>query len=195
MALFSVQFSALFFLFLVSILIWTLTECFTAYFKYFCNFSIKSIRIWHFYSKFSTPAIFLDEMEPMFVIHNISKATDDNIIQFGDDVNIYPVCLSREIIIWGNCLNWLEKAIVSDYIFCQFLVSWFGNSLMATECMSGRARLEITVHTTIRVSATSVFVSRVNCVHLLNSPGLHLSVFGTETLSSDKRSIDISGTL
>ena len=27
----------------------------------------------------------------MFVIHNISIATDDDVIQFGDDVNIYPV--------------------------------------------------------------------------------------------------------
>ena len=57
------------------------------------------------------------------MIHNISIATDDDIIQFGDDVNIYPVYLSREIIMWGNCLNLLERTIVSDYIFCQFLVS------------------------------------------------------------------------
>ena len=48
---------------------------------------------------FSTPAIFFEEMEPMFVIHNISIATDDDIIQFGDDVIIYPVYLSRAIII------------------------------------------------------------------------------------------------
>ena len=53
------------------------------------------------------------------MIHNISIATDDDIIQFGDDVNIYPVFLSRAIIICGNCLNWL----VSDHIFCQFFVS------------------------------------------------------------------------
>ena len=57
------------------------------------------------------------------MIHNISIATDDDIIQFGDDVNIYPVYLSRATIIWGNCLNWLEKTIVLDHIFCQFLVS------------------------------------------------------------------------
>ena len=53
------------------------------------------------------------------MIHNISIATDDGIIQFGNDVNIYTVYLSRAIIIWGNCLNWLEKTIVSDHIFCQ----------------------------------------------------------------------------
>ena len=57
------------------------------------------------------------------MIHIISIATDDDIIQFGDDVNIYPVHLYRPIIIWGNFLNWLEKTIVSDQIFCQFLVS------------------------------------------------------------------------
>ena len=59
----------------------------------------------------------------MFVIHNISIATDDDIIQFGDDVNIYPVHYSRAIMIWENCLNWLENTIVSDHIFCQFLVN------------------------------------------------------------------------
>ena len=57
------------------------------------------------------------------MIHNISLATDDVIIQFGDDINIYPVYLSTAIINCGNCLNWLEKTIVSDHIFCQFLVS------------------------------------------------------------------------
>ena len=57
------------------------------------------------------------------MIHNISIATDYDIIQFGDDINIYPVYLSRAIIICGSCLNWLEKTIVSDRIFCQFLVS------------------------------------------------------------------------
>ena len=46
------------------------------------------------------------------MIHNMSIATDDDIIQFGDDVNIYLVYLSKAIIMWGNCLNWLEKTIV-----------------------------------------------------------------------------------
>ena len=57
------------------------------------------------------------------MIHNISIATDDDIIQFGDDVNIYPVYLSRVIITWVNCLNWQEQTFVSDHIFCQFLTS------------------------------------------------------------------------
>ena len=51
------------------------------------------------------------------MIHNISTATDDDIIQFVDDVNIYPVYLSRAIIICLNYLNWLEKTIVLDHIF------------------------------------------------------------------------------
>ena len=61
-----------------------------------------------------------EEMEPMFLIHNISIATDNYIIQFGDDVNKYPEYLSscRAIIIFGNGLNLLEKTIVS---LCQFL--------------------------------------------------------------------------
>ena len=56
-------------------------------------------------------------MKPMFVILNISIATDDDIIQLDDDVNIYPVYLSRAIIIWGKYLNWL----VSDHIFVNFV--------------------------------------------------------------------------
>ena len=55
------------------------------------------------------------------MIHNISIATDYDIIQFGDDVNIYLVYISRGIIIWGNRINLLEKTIVSDYIFVIFL--------------------------------------------------------------------------
>ena len=46
------------------------------------------------------------------MIHNISITIDDDIIQCGDDENIYPVFLSRASIILGNCLNWLEKTIV-----------------------------------------------------------------------------------
>ena len=57
------------------------------------------------------------------MIHNISLATDDDILLFGDDVNIYPVYSSRATIICVSCLNWLEKSIVSDHFFCQFLVS------------------------------------------------------------------------
>ena len=57
------------------------------------------------------------------MIHNISIATDHDIIQFGNDVNIYTVYLYRAFIICGNCLIWPEKTIVSDHIFCQILVS------------------------------------------------------------------------
>ena len=32
------------------------------------------------------------------MIHNISIATDDDIIQLGDDVNINPVYLSRAVL-------------------------------------------------------------------------------------------------
>ena len=57
------------------------------------------------------------------MIHNISIATDEDIKQLGDDVNIYPVYLSRAIIIWDICLICLEKTIVSDYVvfFVNFL--------------------------------------------------------------------------
>ena len=55
------------------------------------------------------------------MIHNISIATGDDIIHFGDAVIINPIYLSRAIIIWGNCRNWLENTIVSDHIFVNFL--------------------------------------------------------------------------
>ena len=57
------------------------------------------------------------------MIHTISIATNDDIIQFGDDVNNNPVYLSRAIIIRGNCLNWLEKKHCFRSYFCQILVS------------------------------------------------------------------------
>ena len=47
-------------------------------------------------------------------------ATDDDIIHIGDDVNIYPVKLSRTFIILENYRNCLEKTIVS-YHFVNFL--------------------------------------------------------------------------
>ena len=123
MALFSVQFSALhYFIFSVYTYL-NFNRIFSSTLQIFLQILNKKYYNLTFYSIFSTPAIFLVEMEPMFVIHNISIATDNGIIQFGDDVNIYPVYLSRAIIICGNCLNWLGKTIVSDHIFCQFLVS------------------------------------------------------------------------
>ena len=59
------------------------------------------------------------------MIHNISIATDDDVIQFGDDVNIYPVYLPSAIIICGNCPNWLEKTIFFD----NFLLADLGTHL------------------------------------------------------------------
>ena len=81
----------------------------------------KHIIICHFYSDFSTPITLFVESEPMFIKHNISIATDDDIMHIGDDVNIYPVYSPSAIIIWRNCLNWLEKTNVLDHIFENFL--------------------------------------------------------------------------
>ena len=80
---------------------------FSSTFQIFLQIFNKTYFNLTFYSNFSTLAIFFEKMEPMFVIHNISIATDDDIIQFGDDESIYPVYLSRVIIIRGNCFNWL----------------------------------------------------------------------------------------
>ena len=62
------------------------------------------------------------------MIHNISIATDDDIIQFGNDVNIYTVFIEGNRH-WGNCLNWLEKTIVSYHIFVKFLYADFATYL------------------------------------------------------------------
>ena len=72
---------------------------FSSTFQIFLKIFNKKYYNLTFLQHFSTPAIFFEEMEPMFVIHNISISTGDDIIQFGDDVNIYPVYLSRAIII------------------------------------------------------------------------------------------------
>ena len=104
MALFSVQFSALlYFIFSVYTYL-NFNRMLFSTFQIFLQFFNKEYYNLAFYSNFSTPAIFFEEMEAMFVIHNISIATDD-IIQFGNDVNICTVYLSRTIIIWGNCVN------------------------------------------------------------------------------------------
>ena len=52
------------------------------------------------------------------MMRNISMSAADDIIHIGDDVNIHPDYLSLATIILGNLLNWLEKTIVSDHIFC-----------------------------------------------------------------------------
>ena len=115
MVLFPVQFSALdYFIFSVYTHL-NFNRMFYSIFQIYLHIFNKKLQSDIFYSNFSTSAIFFEEMEPSFVIHNISIATNDDIIQFGDSVNIYSVYLSRAIIIWGNCLNWLEKTIVSDY--------------------------------------------------------------------------------
>ena len=97
MALFSVQFSALhYFIFSVYTNL-NLNTMFSSTFQIFLQILNKKHYNLTFYSNFSTPAIFFEEMEPMFVIHNTSIATDDDIIQLDDEV--YPVYLSRAIII------------------------------------------------------------------------------------------------
>ena len=121
MTLFSVQFSSLhYFIFSVYTNL-NFSRMFSSTFQIFLQIFNKKYYNLIFLQQFFNTCYLFEEMEPIFVIHNISIATGDDIIQLGDDVNIYPVYFSRIIIIWGNCLNWLEKTIVSDHIFCQFV--------------------------------------------------------------------------
>ena len=57
----------------------------------------------------------MEEMEPMFVMHNIFIATTDYIIHIGEDVIIYHVCTFICILCdyrLGNLsYNWSEKTI------------------------------------------------------------------------------------
>ena len=91
MALFSLQFPALhYFIFSVYTNL-NLNRMFFSTFRIFLQIFNKEYYNLAFLQQFSTPAIFFDV---------ISIATDDDIIQFGIDVNIYTVYLSRAIIIW-----------------------------------------------------------------------------------------------
>ena len=59
------------------------------------------------------------------MIHNISIATDDDIIHVNidDDVKIYPVYSSRAIIIYGKLSSLVRKDHCFRPYFGQFLVS------------------------------------------------------------------------
>ena len=123
MALFYDQFSALHY-FICSVYTYlNFNRMFSSTFQRFLQIFNEKYYSLTFLQQFFHTCYLFEEMKPTFVIHNISIATDDDIVQFGDDVNIYPVYSSRAISICGNCLNWLEKTIVSDHIFCKFLVS------------------------------------------------------------------------
>ena len=90
---------------------------FSSTFQIFLIFFNKNYYNLTLYSNFSTLVIFFEEMEPMFEIHFIFIATDDDILHIGDGVNIYPVT----IINLGNCLNCLDKTIVSNHILVNIL--------------------------------------------------------------------------
>ena len=105
MALFSVQFSALHYFIFSLYTNLNFNRMFFSTCHIFLQIFNKEYYNLAFLQHFFNTCYLFEEMEPMFVIHNISIATDDDIIQFGDDVNIYTVYLSRAVIIWGNCLN------------------------------------------------------------------------------------------
>ena len=117
MVLFSIQFSALdYFIFSVYTNL-NFNRMYSSTFQIFLQIFNKNILQSDILTAFFQHLLsFFEEMELMFVIHNISITTDDDITQFGDDINICPIYLSRANTIWGNCLNWLENTIVSDNI-------------------------------------------------------------------------------
>ena len=91
MALFSAQCSALHYFIFSVYTILNVYKIFFSTVQILLQIFNKKYYILTFLQHFFNPCYLFEEMEPMFVIHNISIATDDDIIQFGDDVNIYPV--------------------------------------------------------------------------------------------------------
>ena len=66
---------------------------------------------------------FQNKMEPVSMINNITIATADDITTLSDDLNIYPVDLSRTFNTLSNALNWLEKYSYFRPIFFFKLLS------------------------------------------------------------------------
>ena len=72
-----------------------------------------------FYSNFSTPTNCSEELEPMFVIHNISMATADDVTYFGDNVKYIPCIFTL-----GNYhFGMLSQLFRKDYCFRLILLS------------------------------------------------------------------------
>ena len=80
MALFSVQFSALYYFFFSVYTNLNFNRLFSSTFKIFLQIFNKKYYNLTFLQQFFNTCFLLEEMEPMFVIQNISIATDDDII-------------------------------------------------------------------------------------------------------------------
>ena len=85
------------------------------------------------YSNFPTSTIFSEELEPKFVIHNISITTAVDVTYFSDDVNIYPVFYPGQLQ-FGDAALIGKKRQLFQTIFFIIFVGCFGNSPVATEC-------------------------------------------------------------
>ena len=93
------------------------------------------------------------------MINNITIATADDVTTLSYDVNVYPVDLSGTINTLSNALNWLEKcSYFRPIFFFQFVVSHFGNSPMATECISSMAS------NTLRNPGTQATSPKINTI-------------------------------
>ena len=97
--------------------------CFTAKYAAVRSFS------WHYSLPRSLQCVVLFSVSlKQFYFQYIAN---DDIIQVDDKVNIPCIFIQGNYYLgkyvlkrFLNCLNWLEKTIVSEHIFCQFLVSY-----------------------------------------------------------------------
>ena len=97
---FSVQFSALHYFIFSGYTNLNFYRMFSSTFQYLCKFSIKKYNNLTFLQQFFNTCYLFGINGANVCDTHISIATDDDITQFGDDVNIYPVYLSRVIIIF-----------------------------------------------------------------------------------------------
>ena len=117
MVLFSVQSSACA---LSNVNVFTIlntNRLFPSIFQAFLLICINKYYNLTFYSNFSPPTNFSEELEPMFVIHNISIATADDVTYFVDDVKYIP-CIFTQC---NYHLGMLSQLVRKDY--CQFVVN------------------------------------------------------------------------
>ena len=113
----------------------TLTYSYQRFKNSFAYLQLRKLSFDFYKASFQHLLSFLNKMEPICVIHNISIATVYDVIIPSDDVRIYSVDLFMEIVTLNTLSVGKRNAIISDYDFFHVFVFRFGNSFMATECM------------------------------------------------------------
>ena len=110
----------------ISVLTLTYTYYIPAFKNISAHFQLRKLSFDFYLAFFQHLLSFLNKMEPICVIHNISIAKVYDIIVLSDDLSIYSGDIFKEIVI---------LAIISGYDYFHLLIFRFGNSSMAIECI------------------------------------------------------------